>query len=341
MNVIDTKKELCTCCMEEHDVKTVCIDETNIFKDVKVEYMAKYYYCENANEYFVDEKLSSENDTAMKNAFRKAAGLLTTEEIVNIRSLYGISQSDLSLLLGWGGKTITRYESHQVQDHAHDSILRKIKDDPEWFITLLESSKDNFENSVYEKYLMVASSIYSANKDEYLKKTIMSKYVKFQKEPIFNGNSVLSLDKVMDVIRYFSNSVKVKSLYKVKLMKLLWYSDALSYNRYGHSITGLVYQALPMGAVPIEYDSIINLSPINCEEVDFGEGTGVHFLPTENKEYLSLSENDISVLNDVCEKFGEMSKSEIVNVMHKESAFISTNLSDIIKYDNAENLSIL
>lgn len=341
MNVIDTKKELCTCCMEEHDVKTVCIDETNIFKDVKVEYMAKYYYCENANEYFVDEKLSSENDTAMKNAFRKAAGLLTTEEIVNIRSLYGISQSDLSLLLGWGGKTITRYESHQVQDHAHDSILRKIKDDPEWFITLLESSKDNFENSVYEKYLMVASSIYSANKDEYLKKTIMSKYVKFQKEPIFNGNSVLSLDKVMDVIRYFSNSVKVKSLYKVKLMKLLWYSDALSYNRYGHSITGLVYQALPMGAVPIEYDSIINLSPINREEVDFGEGTGVHFLPTENKEYLSLSENDISVLNDVCEKFGEMSKSEIVNVMHKESAFISTNLSDIIKYDNAENLSIL
>jgi len=35
----------------------------------------------------------------------------------------GISQSDLCLLLGWGGKTITRYESHQVQDIAHDTIL--------------------------------------------------------------------------------------------------------------------------------------------------------------------------------------------------------------------------
>lgn len=29
-----------------------------------------------------------------------------------IRARYGISQSDLCLLLGWGGKTITRYESH-------------------------------------------------------------------------------------------------------------------------------------------------------------------------------------------------------------------------------------
>lgn len=29
------------------------------------------------------------------------------------------------MLLGWGGKTITRYESHQVQDKAHDTILKK------------------------------------------------------------------------------------------------------------------------------------------------------------------------------------------------------------------------
>ena len=41
------------------------------------------------------------------------------------------------MLLGWGGKTITRYESHQVQDKAHDTILKKIDQDPEWFLSLL------------------------------------------------------------------------------------------------------------------------------------------------------------------------------------------------------------
>lgn len=55
-------------------------------------------------------------------------------EIGTIRSKYGISQTDLSTILGWGGKTITRYESHQVQDAAHDFILRKIDDDPECFL---------------------------------------------------------------------------------------------------------------------------------------------------------------------------------------------------------------
>lgn len=45
-------------------------------------------------------------------------------------------------------------------------------------------------------------------------------------------------------------AAKVESLHKVKLMKMLWYSDYLHYKRNGVSISGLVYRALPMGAVP-------------------------------------------------------------------------------------------
>lgn len=81
----------------------------------------------------------------------------------------------------------------------------------------------------------------------------------------------LSLDKVVEVIRYFASSIKVTSLYKVKLMKLIWYADALSYKRRGFAITGLVYQALPMGAVPVGHNSIIDLKCVPCEEVDMGE----------------------------------------------------------------------
>ncbi len=61
---------------------------------------------------------------------------------------------------------------------------------------------------------------------------------------MFHGNTDLSLDKVVEVIRYFASSIKVTSLYKVKLMKLIWYADALSYKRRGFAITGLVYQVL-------------------------------------------------------------------------------------------------
>lgn len=47
-------------------------------------------------------------------------------------------------------------------------------------------------------------------------------------------------------------------------MKLMWFADALSYKNRGVAITGLVYQALPMGAVPIGHDLIIELKGVPC-----------------------------------------------------------------------------
>lgn len=107
--------------MEEHEVETVsCIDK-NIFKGILVEYPAEYYYCSKAKEYYGDENQMRSNDISMKDAYRRKQGLLTTEDISSIRGKYNISQSALCLLLGWGKKTITRYEGHQIQDAAHDT----------------------------------------------------------------------------------------------------------------------------------------------------------------------------------------------------------------------------
>ncbi|MGB8451359.1 MAG: type II toxin-antitoxin system antitoxin SocA domain-containing protein [Anaerocolumna sp.] len=40
--------------------------------------------------------------------------------------------------------------------------------------------------------------------------------------------------------------LNVDYLHKVKLMKMLWYSDQLCYKRYGRSITGMAYKVLPI-----------------------------------------------------------------------------------------------
>ena len=44
-------------------------------------------------------------------------------------------------------------ESHQVQDKAHDTILKKIDQDPEWFLSLLNDVKSNLSIESYQKYL--------------------------------------------------------------------------------------------------------------------------------------------------------------------------------------------
>lgn len=340
MKVISTEKRFCQCCMEEHDVQKVLLRETNRFKGVPVEYDAAYFYCDRACETYADEELVSANDVAMKDAYRRVSGLLATDEIIGIRSRYGITQSDLCLLLGWGGKTVTRYESHQVQDNAHDTILKKLRDDPEWFLTLLESAKPSLVPAAYAKYYKAGIRLYENDGDSYLRRAILARYAPYMDRAEFSGDRKLALDVVADAIRYFANSASVTSLYKVKLMKLLWYTDALSYKRRGHAVTGMVYQALPMGAVPIAHDTIIELSDIRYEEMEIGDGTAYKFLPTEDKDYRHLGTEDKDIMDAVICRFGRASKGEIVAAMHREGAYAKTAPGDIIRFGHAMELSL-
>lgn len=340
MKIIKSEKRLCSCCMEEHEVKTVLIMEQETFKNCKVEYEASYLFCDLAEELYMDEQQMQDNDIRLKDAYRKKEGLLTSAEISGIRAKYGISQSDLCVLLGWGRKTITRYESHQVQDKAHDTILKKIDQDPEWFLSLLNSAKENLSIDSYQKYLEAATLLYEEDQDAYLRKAIEASYARFQGNQMFHGNTELSLDKVVDVIRYFASSMNVTSLYKVKLMKLMWYADALAYKRRGAAITGLVYQALPMGAVPVGHNSIIDLKDVPCEEVDMGETNAYHFSLSGELTFSALSKEEKDILDVVIEKLGKMSKNEIISFMHKEQAYVETAPRDIIQFKYAESLQI-
>lgn len=340
MRTIKSEKRLCTCCMEEHEVKTVLVLEQTTFKNVKIEYDSSYFYCDVADELYMDEQQMQENDVRLKEAYRKEEGLLTSSEITGIRAKYGISQSDFCVLLGWGAKTITRYEGHQVQDKAHDTILRKIDGDSEWFLSLLYEARNNLASEAYRKYLDAATALYEKEQDTYLRKAIEASYARFHANQLFQGNTTLSLDKVVDVIRYFAASKQVTNLYKVKLMKLLWYADALSYKNRGFAITGLVYQAMPMGAVPIGHNSIIDLRDVPCEEVDMGETTAYHFSLKEAASFLALSDEEKNILDIVIEKLGKMTKNQIVSFMHKEQAYIETAPRDMIRFKYVESLQI-
>lgn len=143
--------------MEEHDIDTVEVMETEIFKDEEVSFKAIYEYCCNGDEYLETEEMVKANSLAMKDAYRKKVGLLASGEIIEIRDKYQVSQKDFSEILDWGRATITRYENHQVQDRAHDNVLRKINSDPKWFLEMLKSAKGRLSDKAFNKYYHQAS----------------------------------------------------------------------------------------------------------------------------------------------------------------------------------------
>jgi HTH-type transcriptional regulator / antitoxin MqsA len=78
---------------------------------------------------------------AAADEFRRQDGLLTPGEIKQIRSKYGLTQSELESLLGVGPKTVVRWERGTVfQNQATDKLLRILADVPEVFAYLSKVS---------------------------------------------------------------------------------------------------------------------------------------------------------------------------------------------------------
>ena len=337
MNKIKSEKRLCLICMEEHEVDTVEVMETEFFKDEEVSFTATYEYCSNADEYLETEEMIKANSLAMKDSYREKVGLLTSGEIIEIRKKYDVSQKDFSEILDWGRAIITRYENHQVQDRAHDDVLRKSDYDPKWFLEMLKRAKERISNKAFVKYYHEASEQYKKKRNQYLIDSIQAIYADLDDENL-TGRSELNLRKVVEMINYLAS--KVVSLHKVKLMKMLWYSDNLHYKRKGTSISGLAYGALQMGAVPEGYDQIVLLEGVKYDTLWYGENVGYRFKPAAEFEIKELTQSEIETLDDVIQQLGNLSTDEIVYKMHKEEAYRCTDSNCLIPFSFAEKLTI-
>jgi len=63
---------------------------------------------------------------------RRADGLLSPDEIRNIRGAYGVSQDAFEQLINAGPKTVTRWERGTVcQNGTADTLMRILRDNPE------------------------------------------------------------------------------------------------------------------------------------------------------------------------------------------------------------------
>ena len=338
MRTIKSEKKLCLACMEEHEVQTIILTDNEEFKGAEVTFDATYDYCSHTDEYLETEEMIKANSLAMKDAYREKVGLLTSIEIIGIRDKYGVSQKDFSEILNWGRATITRYENHQVQDRAHDDVLRKIDSDPKWFLQMLKRAEGAISEKAFKKYLQAASLEFRKTQNRYLMDSIKALYANYS-DDLITGGVELNLSKVVEIINYYA--LKVTSLHKVKLMKMLWYADNLSYKKRGESITGLVYSALKMGAVPEGYEQIVDLDGVEFETVLYEpDQIGYKFYPVESFEVKELTPEDIGILDTVISEVGKLNSKEIIDRMHHEEAFKSSGKNCIIPFSYSEKLSI-
>ena len=121
------KKFYCCNCETMQLSKVIEKEQTFNVKGRSITLKVLVRVCEKCGEEIFDEELDSIALNLFYNEYRTLENLLLPEEIKSIRQKYNLSQSSFAKFLGFGEKTITRYENGSIQDVCHDNLIRLMK----------------------------------------------------------------------------------------------------------------------------------------------------------------------------------------------------------------------
>lgn len=115
-------------------------------------YTGKKAICKECNsEVFVSD-INDYNLRELYNEFRKQNNIISLENILEIPKKYNIGKRPLSLLLGWGEQTFSRYCDGDMPTKQYSMILKRIFNEPRYYLELLEENKERLKSkSTYDK----------------------------------------------------------------------------------------------------------------------------------------------------------------------------------------------
>ena len=118
-----------------------------------------YGICPVCGEEVLSNTIEDQNVHRAHNAYRRALGSITAEEIQGILDRYNIGAHPLSLLLGWGANTIERQMKHTIPDREHAKRLQELKN-PSVMYELLEKNRDRISDVAYKKALKAVLELF-------------------------------------------------------------------------------------------------------------------------------------------------------------------------------------
>lgn len=204
--------EYCEKCREEkeyviiNDVEFVIEYENKILK-----YIGKKAVCKVCGEEVFSEEVEEYNQLAFEKAYMEQNEIISTNDIDVILNKYKIGKRPLSLLLGWGETTISRYYQNNIPSIKNSKVLKSILENPNVYYDYLMTNNDKISEVAYKKSKDKLDVILGI-KDE---------------------NSKLNDDNIINVSKYIISKIDITPM---GLQKLLYYVQVLFSCFYGRSI---------------------------------------------------------------------------------------------------------
>lgn len=248
-------------------------------------FISKTAYCDECDAEVYVPAIEDENLKSLYDAYRQKHNIISLENIQAIPQKYNIGKRPLSLLLGWGEQTFSRYYDGDVPARQYSDKLKQVLADPAYYLSLLESGRNYLKsNKAYEKSKATTQSLLNIPVSQHSKLDFVVEYLLSQCQDITH----LSLQKAL----YY-----VQGFYKAFFGSFLFEEDCEAW------VHGPVYRDIYKRYSGYCYDPIDNV-----EEPD------ISFMPVEEKVLLD------SIIRHVCCYSGKTLES----FTHVETPWVAT-----------------
>jgi len=312
------------------------------FRKESFEVVFHYYKCEDSGEQFTTTALDEVNMNQVYNQYRDKFKIPFPEEISRIREKYGLSATKMSAILGFGANSYRQYEAGEMPSISNARLIQMI-DDPGKLIEMVNLC-DGLDDKSKAKYIQKANLLKEERKKNSFNFNLKNYLIGNHLANIYSGYRTPSLEKFTEMVVYFSEQMQP---FKTKMNKLLFFADFLMFKQSCFSISGVRYNAIDMGPVPNNFQSIFEYLA-NNDEIDvfytqFDQGyTGERFVPRKDRPFNSgwFSESELQVLSKVTAAFKTTSTTEMIELSHLEEAWKKNEKNkQTISYEYAFDLT--
>ena len=340
---MDTKKMVCPHCEALRDVRVVHRQEELRVRKDAVTIQAEFYMCDTCGGEFETSDQMEANLGTARNQYRIRHSIISPREIVALRDRYDVSQKVFARLLDIGDLTINGYEQGVLPSGAHNSLM-KLAAEPENFSRLYAQNKEKLsprQQSKVERRLREKKNWSEPYEERHDYRDDASMVA--EADTIYHGRPCKEYARILDVIQILI-SYSQTALYKMAVLKLLFYIDFCYYRRSGQSVTGWSYARLPYGPVPDNYKDILQQGEkcgrFSLEPDDDDLGELIH-VPDDfdiAKAEGDFSPSELQIIKEVVDKLARKSASTLKSLTHDEAAWIETPHAKRIPYSYAASL---
>ena len=291
----------------------------------------RYYLCKDSGQQFTDEEQDEGTFNDLYAQYRIKHGIPFPDEIKAIRQRYGLNYTQISKLMGFGANQWAKYENGQIPSESNGRLISALRR-KEVALKLIQDLRPVFEEDEFQK--IYHSILVSTDSD--IRESMNSLFYEGTTRSIENGFAPFNHRKVEEMVKFLAGDGKCAT----QLNKEMFYADFLHFRQHGISISGLRYQAIHFGPVPIHYSTIYDHVPGLEKEITIRGDyeTSVFKSPRGSDNSIFLA-TEAQTLEEINSKLGNLSVSEIVELSHRESAWLNNYPHQgVIPYTEAYNL---